>query len=217
MTTTKTTTTSKATVDSKGQPLYLRVTETREGGYFHLRATVCVQHYEAGGATSGGSWVPWGCDDDYSDGLKWSGLRVSCQGDERSQRRAAEAGENGPVYGFDTEYHDVWRLDLRTVRRMEKTLARVEKKLAALQEARGYVRSYGEYLGRVAEALGCAGVCFERERQAYSGSRWDWLSIGDGVNRANHRIFLWQQEAVERDAREALPAASCRAGEEVLS
>lgn len=191
--------TGKATKDSKGNELYLLVSETREHGYFHLHARVTTQRYE------GNEWVPYGCDDDYSDGLLWSGLRVSCQGDDQTQRAAA--GDKA-VYGYDVEYHDVYRVDLRKAHRMAKTLAKIEKGLYQLQEARGYVRSYGEYLGRVAEVLGCAGIGLERSKRSESitGQRWRWQSVGAGVNEANHRIWLWQQEAVERDGPQQLQA-----------
>jgi hypothetical protein len=183
---------SKSTVDSKGNAIYLRIEEIRDHGYYHLYARVCTQQYE------NSAWQPYGVDDDYSDGLKWSGLRVSCQGDEQSQTRAGR-GESGSVYGFSTEYHDCWKLDLRTVRRMAKTLETIDRKMDKLQEARGYVASYGEYLGRVAEVLGCAGFCFTRDARSadISGQKYEFTTVGDGVNRANHRIYLWQQEAVQ--------------------
>jgi hypothetical protein len=188
-------TTKKATTDSKGNQLYLRVEETREHGYFHLRARVCTQHYEA----QDSRWQPQGVDDDYSDGLLWSGLRVSCQGDTGTQL-APETYK--AVYGFDTEYDCTYssKVDLRRVARMHKTLTKVSTGLARIDEVRGYVRSYGEYLGRVAEVLGCAGMVFEKDQRAaaISGQRYEWTTVGDGVNRANHRIYLWQQEAVER-------------------
>lgn len=191
-----TTKTPKATTDSNGRAIYLRVSETREGEYFHLRASVCVQQLESS------HWQAYGPDDCYGDGLLWSGLRVSCQGDARSQLRALGAGEQGPVYGWDTEYRDVFSVDLRKVRRMQRTLEKVERGLSKLREKRGSARSYGEYLGRVAEVLGCAGMAFDRSErgQRVSGERWDWMSIGDGVNRADHRVYLWQQELVEREA-----------------
>ena len=78
---------------------------------------------------------------------------------------------------------------------MAKTLEAIDKGLDKLSAARGYARSYGEYLGRVSEVLGCAGMAFERNAKSreISGQRWDWTSIGDGVNRANHAIHLWVQ------------------------
>jgi hypothetical protein len=195
------TTMSKAkttTTDSKGSALFLQLTETKEHGYYHLRARVCTQHYFSGEASE---WKPYGVDDDYSDGLLWSGLQVSCQGDEQSQRRSGEA-ERGAVYGFGVVYADVHTVELRKVRRMAKTLEKIERGLDKLQQSRGYVRSYGEYLGRVAEVLGCGGFCIEREKevQARIGQRWNWLTVGEGVNAANHRIYLWQQLVANQEA-----------------
>ena len=178
------------------QDLYLSVMETREHGYFHLHARVATAKYD------GGARLPYGVDDDYSDGLKYTGLRFSCQGDASTQR--AERRETA-VYGWDSvEYHDVWRLDLRQCSRMVKTIQLIDRKLAKLSETRGYARSYGEYLGRVAEALGCQGMAFQQspKRAQMSGQAWRWTSIGDGVNEANNAIYQWQREAQERAEQE---------------
>jgi hypothetical protein len=204
---------SKASGETKEKAqLYLAVTESREHGYFHLQGRFCTQKWESG------EWVPYGVDDDYSDGLLWSGLRVSCQGDDRSQLRAGE-GEQGAVYGFDCEYRDVYAVDLRKVRRMAKTLEKLQKGLGKITETRGYARSYGEYLGRVAEVFGCSGVVIERTQrtQRYGAQRWDWVSVGDGVNRVNHLIWQWVEEAKPKaQEAEALPAAGMREGQQLL-
>jgi len=179
---------TKATTDKRGNELHLIVTEERDNGYFHLRARVTTQKFEDH------NWVPYGVDDDYSDGLLWSGLRINCQGDDRSRERSGE-GDGGAVYGFDVDYRDVYSVDLRKARRMAKTLDKLDKGLAKMTEARGYVRSYGEYIGRVAEVIGAAGIGFDRQNKLpRNGQRFDWMSIGDGVNRANHLIYLWQQD-----------------------
>jgi hypothetical protein len=188
-----TTTTGKAGKDGNGNALHLLVREERKDGYFHLRAQVVIQKYESAEVSG---WKPYGVEDSYSDGLLWTGLQVSCQGDKDSRVRMGE-GDRGAVYGFDVEYRDVWSVDLRKARRMSKTLDKIEKGMARLSEQRGYVRSYGEYLGRVAEVLGCAGIGIDGTPGRY-GSRYRWMSIGDGVNAANHLIYCWQQEAVER-------------------
>jgi hypothetical protein len=172
---------SKYTLDARGNELHLQVIEKREHGYYHLYARLVTKQYDAG------QWVPHGVDDDYADGLLWTGLRASCQGDDKTQLRASEAGESGPVYGFCVEYADTYsKLDERRVNRMAKTLKLAGKRLDALRETRGYVRSFGEYLGRVAEVLGCAGMVYQRQAHAeqMSGYRWDWLTVGEGVNRA---------------------------------
>jgi hypothetical protein len=175
---------TKATKDQ--QIRYLLVSETREGEYFHVRARVTTDRYE------NGSRYPYGLDDDYSDGLLYSGLRVSCQGDTNSRAREYE-----PVYGFTVEYRDVFAVDARKARRMTKTLDKLEKGLARLSEMRGYVQTYGEYCGRVAEVLGCIGIAYDMPRDRYASDRWTWLSVGDGINRINHRISMWQREGKE--------------------
>jgi hypothetical protein len=198
MTKTKTT---KATTDSRGNELHLLVTEQREHGYFHLTARVVTQRLE------GGQWVPYGVDDDYSDGLQWTGLQVRCQGDDRSRVNPDRAQA---VYGYDVCYHDVYTVDLRKAKRHVKTLEKLAKGLDRITEVRGYVRSYGEYLGRVAEVLGCAGIGIQRSEKhaATSGQRWLWESIGDGVNAANNAIWRWQQEVVEREGAQGEAVAS---------
>lgn len=200
--------TSKSeTPDQK--PLYILITESREHGYFHLYGRVVTQKYEHS------EWMPYGVDDDYSDGLLWSGLQLRCQGDEQSRSRAAEGLRDAPVYGFDCEYHEVWGLGLRKARRILKTLEHLDKKLAKIDELRGRVTSYGEYVGRIAEAFGCAGIGFKRDARSYNGQQYEWVTVGYGVNQINHRIAMWQEEGKPK-REEALPAAGMREGEELL-
>jgi hypothetical protein len=186
---TTTTSKSKGTVDSKGNALYLQVTEKREDGYFHIYARVVTQRYEDS------AYVPQGPDDDYADGLLWSGLEARCQGDDQSRTRA-RAGDAEAVYGFDVEYREPYSIGLRKARRMLKTLEKIDRGLDKLSETRGYVRNYGEYLGRLAEVLGCAGMAFQRDERGRSmtGQRWQWDTIGEGVNRANRMIWQWQED-----------------------
>lgn len=180
------------------EPLYLAVSEKREHGYFHLHARVRTAKYEHGQREA------WGIDgDDYGDGLLYGGLEARCQGDDRSQLRA---GGEGPVYGFDVEYHEEYHsVGLRRCRRMLKTLEKVERGMGRLTETRGYVKSFGEFVGRLAEVLGCEGIAMEKDQRAQlrTGERWEWTNIGDGVNRVNHRIYLWAQEAVDRQAQQS--------------
>jgi hypothetical protein len=187
---------AKTTTTKTAEPLYLLVTEERSHGYLHLYGRIVTQRYESGK----GQWLPNGTDDTYGDGLLYSGLRTSCQGDEDSRRRAVRGERIEPVYGFSCEYRDEHSVDLRKAKRMLRTLDKVERGLAKLVETRGYVKSYGEYIGRVAEVVGCAGMGFERRETAYNGNRWDWMSVGDGVNRVNHAIYLWCEEVKPKDA-----------------
>jgi hypothetical protein len=195
------------TTDDPTQPLYLVISEERRDGYYHLRGRIATQKYD------NHQWIPYGRDDEWawSTGILTSGLHISCQGDRQSQTRTDRPE---PVYGFSCEYRDVYQIDARKATRMAKTLTRVNAKLEKLSEQRGYVKTFGEYCGRVAEALGCAGIAVEKSRksQSITGQRWDWMTLGEGVNRVNQCIWLWQQEeAVDKAAEgEALPAASLR-------
>jgi hypothetical protein len=175
------------------QDRYLVISEERKDGYFHLRGRIVTQRFEDH------QWYPYGLSDEYNydGGLLWTGLHVACQGDTKSQ-----AGDREPVYGFSCDYREVYSIDLGKARRMLKTLELLTKKLEKIGEARGYVKSYGEYCGRIAEVFGCKGIGIEKPVKArtITGQRWEWLSIGDGVNRVNHRIYLWQQELVSGTA-----------------
>lgn len=183
-----TTTTTK----TEKPQLYLSIVEQREHGYYHLYGRIVTQKFDEN------EWRPWGVDDTYSDGVLYSGLRTSCQGDEQSRTRAA-AGDAGAVYGYSCEYHDVYTVDLRKCKRMLKTLEKIDRGLDKLTEARGYVRSYGEYCGRIAEVFGCKGIVIDRGKDGMtrSGRRYDWMDVGDGVNRVNHLVYLWAQQAIE--------------------
>jgi hypothetical protein len=192
----RTTVAKRTTSDSTPeQPRYLLLTEERTndsylGRYFKMTARVVTDKYEHG------QRLAWGVDDGYGDGLLYSGLRAGCQGDDNSALRDVE-----PVYGYrDVEYHDVYSVDARKARRMLKTLETVERKLTKLGETRGYCRSWGEYVGRLAEALGCAGIVVDRgaAREQTHGYRYDWQSIGDGINAANNAVWRWQRDTKER-------------------
>jgi len=176
--------------------LCLLMTEKREHGYLHIYGRVVTQRYAEA------QYHVEGPDDRYSDGPLYSGLQLRCQGDEDSRRRAVTGERDAPVYGFECEYHDVFSINRRDAVRMAKTLTQLEAKLSKLDEKRGRVHTYGEYVGRVAEALGCAGVVFERTPRGrdISGERWYWETIGSGVSRIDRMLDAWVDEARPKPA-----------------
>jgi hypothetical protein len=192
------------------QELYLLISEVREHGYYKLTARVRTRHYDQ--LTHG--YAPSSVDDEYASGYLYSGLWLTAQGDGDSQR---EPADRQPIYGERLAYHEPYRCGRYEVRRMYKTLETVHKRLEKLAERRGTHRSFGEYCGRLAEALGCTGIVVEQTPDGYnvSGQRWVWLSIGDGVNRINHKVYLWQREAMATPATaEASTPAADASGEE---
>ena len=137
------------------QDRYLVISEERDSGYYHLRGRITTQRFEDR------QFVPYGLSDDYGVGVLWTGLQVSCQGDRDSQRRTPD---REVVYGFDCEYRDVFGIDLNKARRMCKTLELLNRKLEKLKAARGYVKSYGEYLRTDRGSGGLQG-----DRHSYAG------------------------------------------------
>ena len=186
---TKTTTADTAAEQDR----YLVISEQTSDGYYHQYGRITTTKYE-----SGSGWAPYGLDDSYSDGILYSGLRARCQGTDDKRGGARE-----PVYGFDVSYQDQYAVDLRQARRMVKTLEKIERGLAKMTETRGYVRSWGEYCGRLAEIFGCKGIVIQKSAEAErrSGYRWDVQTVGDGVNRINGLVTAWQH-ASERQAGE---------------
>jgi hypothetical protein len=177
------------TMSETKQDLYLLVQEERSHDYYHLRARVVTKAREERDTES----YPGGTRDRYQ-GPKYDGLQAGCQGDQGS--RKAE-GREGAVYGFGRlEYREVFSVDLGDAERMVKTLRALERKIAKLGEVRGYARSYGEFLGRFAEALGAKGMVFRRNQKhaATTGQTWEWTTVGDGINKAANLIYQWQRE-----------------------
>src|SRR5262245_7700086 len=91
--------TTKTTDGRQEQERYLVVTEVREYGYFHLKGRIAGQKYDQS------QWLPESLEDYYGRGPLWSGLRVSCQGDERTQTRT-DQGQSGPVYSWHVTYEE---------------------------------------------------------------------------------------------------------------
>lgn len=163
------------------QPRYLLITTDQHGEYFHVTARAVTTHYE------GGARLPWGLDDEYGKDVLLTGLRVSSQGDDKSRQRGEE-----PLYGFHIEYRDMYRVDATQAHRMAKTLDKIDKGMAKLYAYRGRTKSFGEYVGRVAEVLGCEGIVFDQQ-QDYTSARYVWHSVGDGVNHIDYVVREWQK------------------------
>jgi len=164
---------------------YVLVTQDNTHGYFRLHGRIVTQRLE------NSEWIPYGGLGDEYDGPLYANLQARCQGDDNSRKR--EAGRE-QVYGFDFEYHDVYSVDLRKAERMAKTLKAVSVKLDKINETRGYVQSFGEYVGRIAEAIGAKGIGVDLDKTRRNGYRWEWMPIGDGVNRVNRMIWQWVED-----------------------
>lgn len=195
---------AKKTTETDRPELHVLVTEERSAGfgysaqYYHLTARVVAQKFE------NHEWTPYGdLRDDY-DGPLYANLRIRCQGDDDSRQRAADREQ---VYGFSCEYHDVHTVDASKAERMHKTLKTIAAKLDKFNETRGYIRSFGEYVGRIAEAIGAAGIGIDHGKPRQYSSRYEWQSIGDGINRTNGLVWQWIEEGKPKPATETAQTA----------
>jgi len=119
-------------------------------------------------------------------GLYLDGLMVNSQGCSRDTTRH--------LYGFEIEYRDVFSVDARTAERMHKTLSTIERKMSKLADQWGRPATFGQYLLRVAAALGATRIVLPR-KDARDGSYADMdLRIEDlrtGASCVDYRVEQW--------------------------
>jgi len=166
------------------QKKYLLVWQDGDDQYFHIYARVVTERIE------NGDRVPWGLQDRWSDPLLWSRLQIGSQGTVK---------ERGPLYGYSVEYRDVFSVDALKAKRMTRTLDKIEQGLQKLMTTRGYVRTFGDYVGRVAEVISAAGIVIDKHTLPTwdSGTRYRWLSVGDGVVEIDRMSREWQKVGEE--------------------
>lgn len=116
------------------------------------------------------------------------GLTANSQGDGK---------EPGRLYGFDALYLEAGHIDERKAGGHYRTLRTINGKLRKMQEARGYVKTFGEYVGRLAEVLGKDTVIIRTVGKgagwSHDDNRYDFLTIGDGVRWIDDTVVpsLW--------------------------
>jgi hypothetical protein len=77
----------------------------------------------------------------------------------------------------------------------------IETRLAKMYDTRGHIRNFGEYVGRIAEAVGAKGIGIDYGKaRPVSGIRYHWQSIGDGVNQINNLIWKWAEDGKPKTA-----------------
>ncbi len=118
-------------------------TEHRNG-YFHIHASVGYVK-----DTDAPEW-PGRYSDDRKDGLRFDALRASSQGTDREYNGSTSERK---LYGFGLHYQDIYTLELRDAEAFTKTLRTLQNRMAKLQEAQGYPKSFGQYLGQLAQAV----------------------------------------------------------------
>jgi len=144
-------------------------------GYGHIRARV-IRFSEVDGKPRGICSVFPGKDWQFYDGLE-----VNCQMDSEEYRE-------GP-YGFKIEYRDVYAADLYKVNKMQKTLKKINNKMNKFADDFGNVKTFGEYVVRVANTIKAKTIVFfkndEPQSTNYSMNNYDYYK---DKNQAIERI-----------------------------
>lgn len=94
-------------------------------------------------------------------------------------------------YGWSTEYRSIHSIDLKDAERIVKTLRSIEKKLHNLEKQRGRCNSFGEYTGRVCEALNVTEIYFYTHKAQsckYADSEYRLRPLGEGINEINWMV-----------------------------
>lgn len=107
------------------------------------------------------------------------------EGGTSAYYRDLEVGNFGCPYEkarYDVRYslpHDV---DLLTAEAMASTLRYLDDRLRALEATHGYPATLGQYIARVADAIGASAIIFMRDGNA------EILSVRKGVARIDRRL-----------------------------
>ena len=108
---------------------------------------------------------------------------------------------DGP-YGMEFEYRQPYTVDASRCRMMAKTFDRVERGTKRLEAQMGYPKTFGQFVGRVAMALGIERGVWKLDAgtgpRSY-GTRWDdsdyrFGTLGALVDYIDSRVAAWQRE-----------------------
>jgi hypothetical protein len=181
-----------------GPKIGLYLTERRDGGFYHATASVVTigfNTWEMKQVDTNGYINPQvtpetirNASDEPLNGLYLHDLRVRSQGsDDRTPRE---------LYGFDVAYCDVYKVDRSAAEQMAKTLTTIERRMAKTQAKYGNAVTFGQYLARVAEAIGATAIVVPLTSHGWSYSDNDQriMPIADGVYHADNMISKWIRE-----------------------
>jgi hypothetical protein len=103
---------------------------------------------------------------------------------------------------FYTTYRDVYEVDLRRAEEMESTLRKINRALVKAEARDGDPANFGQYLMRVARALGIKDVIVKtggsQFQSDYDRMEFRMLTLVEGAARAN----LWIQNFLNGEERE---------------
>jgi hypothetical protein len=116
--------------------------------------------------------------------------------------------EGGSPIRCGVEYRDMRQVTANEARQMVKVFDKIERSLSKADERDGYHKTIGQYLSRVARAVGATLIVFEKHGAVSTGGSYDgdrdnyvFLSLGNAVDAIDSRINLWvEKKQRERNA-----------------
>lgn len=120
-----------------------------------------------------------------ANGLFLNDLELSDQIDDHNGRNDGQHD-----YAWSA-YFKPSRVELREAQAIVKTLTTLDKRLEKMREQFGYVKSYGEFVCRVANALGAVAIVFDSMR--FPGEVQELLP-GHAIDRINKEVEIqWRK------------------------
>jgi len=119
----------------------------------------------------------------------FSGFLISCQG--------TNADRADGLYAFRCIFKDVYEITLEIAENMRDILTRVKKGQDAYERDYGYPRSFGQYVGIIARALGFDYFIFDREPTDYNESKFSLDDRRYGITKIDRMVAAWQSPQKE--------------------
>lgn len=119
-------------------------------------------------------------------------LRISCQGNVEQRDRG--------VYAWETEYYEASYIDLPRVRAMAKTLETIDRGMKRMAKEWGDPSTYGQYVLRVAKAIGAKELIFQSKRckgRSYDEMDLHRRDLAEGASHIDWWVREWQAETKE--------------------
>lgn len=159
----------------------------RSGRYdcYHIRAEPVVVYEN--GCVRNVSWERLG-DAENTQGCLEK-LRISCQGNAEQRGRG--------VYAWEVEYDEVRWLRLQQAKAIVKTLETIDRKMAKAEREWGPPATYGQFVLRVAKAIGAKEMIWQTKHcRASSYDEMDLrrAELAEGAQHIDWWIGQWQLE-----------------------
>lgn len=158
--------------------MYLRERKDRDGGYYHIEAGV-VTIDDAGKIRNAG--------DDAIGGLFLKDFQITSQGNDHDTPRR--------LYAWEVSY-DPFRVEASDARRIVKTFDAIERRMTKLETTVGRPVTFGQYVARVAHAIGATAIVWPRGERApgwstYDDARHHIGTLADGIEKVDAMVRAW--------------------------